>query len=70
MTYLEKLMSAVKIDDEILSGDEVRWLRQFCRAGVFRYSAPWDFPSLRFSPVSGLMRNEAWNYEMKEEGGR
>ena len=49
MTYIEKLMSAIKFDEELLKQEEIERLRVGASEGIVRAYCPYMFGLLRIS---------------------
>lgn len=47
MTYIEKLMSAIKFDDEMLTQEEIDDLREIFIWQIEEQYCPYDMPSLK-----------------------
>ena len=75
MTYIEKLMTAIKFDDEMLTADEIGMLRgliseqicdRYCPANIKFLQGPGLYEDEDDCPVAGPCL-KCWNMEAEED---
>ena len=69
MTYIEKLMSAVKFDDEMLTGEDIKRLKTHLRDIVTEADCPEMYESLRKYGAPGPVQLENEDYGCEFAGG-